>query len=277
MRPVHLLLTLALAVSPVAAQRKHARPAATGVPDYASPAKLNRSRAVFVGVGDAVMPYVLNGDGAVSKIRLINMEPRPVDFQLFFVGDDGSAATVELKDLTKVSKLSATIPANGATTIETSGRATNGNDQVVWAFFDASKARIATTLSVELNDGGFFNGSSYPASNVLENIARAPYDNSPGSDSGVNIVNLDPDRSVPLAITVRDIDGNTLYTGTKTVSSLGATDFYPADVTDTTKNARGSIEVSVAAGFTGGVAINGIRFFDKGGIDLFPGFAMPLQ
>ncbi|MBI4910732.1 MAG: hypothetical protein HY820_44370 [Acidobacteria bacterium] len=271
MRPVHLLLAITMAVLPASAARRHSRPAQKDGANFAA-SKHTRQRNIYVGVGDAFMPYILNGEGAVTKIRFLNMENEPVEFDFFFVGDDGFANSVELKDLTKVSSIRATIPANGATTIETSGR---GDDQVSWAFFDAGKSKIATTVSVELNDGGFINGSSYPASNVLERVVRVPFDNTTGSDSGINFVNLDDVEAV-LTVTVRDIDGNQIYLGTIRVPDLGAGDFYPIDVTDQAEGIRGSIEVAIPSNSIGGVAVNGIRFFDKGGIDLYPGFAMPL-
>ena len=270
MRPLYLILAFALAVFPAAAQRRFARPQRSEAPNTAA-AKQTRNRNIFVGVGDAFMPYILNGEGAVTKIRLLNMETRPVSFTLYFVGDDGGPSNVELKDLTKVSKIDANIPASGSTTIETSGR---GKDQVLWAFFDADDARIGATVSVELNDGGFINGSSYPASNVLESLVRVPFDTTPGSDSGVNLVNLDVIDAV-VTVIVRDIDGNVLYSGTIELPALGATDFYPLDVTDKAAGIRGSVEVSIPFNSEGGVAVNGIRFFDKGGIDLYPGFALP--
>jgi hypothetical protein len=233
-------------------------------------AKSNLGRAALVTDGDFVMPFIANGDGLRTRIRLMNMENRDVDLELFFIDDDGFDAPVDLKDLGTVENLRLRIPARGVTTVETNAR---GDDQVVWSFFDAGTARIAATVSVEIEGEDGLLGASYPATHFEDYVTETFYDNTEGTETEISVINLDT-RDSAIRVVVRDAEGRRIHTSTRDIPGFGAAGFVPGDAVRAARGARGSVEFQQSGNSKAGVAVVAIQFFDSGAINIFPGFSI---
>lgn len=237
--------------------------------NQSSPVKGGRSRNLFVTNANAAMPFIFNGEGLWSRMRLVNLETRSVDFEVFFVNDNGSDASVDIKDIGVVASVKGTVQALGTATIDTSGA---GNDQIAWAFVDAGGALLTSTVSVEYLDGGFTYGASYAATNVLERKTIVPFDTTDGNDVEVSVVNLNS-NAMDINIIIRDGAGQQLASQTKTLDALGAFGFVPTDAVETAKNIRGTVEFSIDPNATGGLGVVNTQYFAKGGFNLFTGFS----
>ncbi|MBL8219219.1 MAG: hypothetical protein JNL62_08310 [Bryobacterales bacterium] len=233
-------------------------------------AKTNLGRAALVTDGDFVMPFIANGDGLRTRIRLLNMENKAVDLELFFIDDDGFDAPVDLRDLGTVENVRLRIPARGVTTVETNAR---GDDQVVWSFFDAGTNRIAAAVSVEIEGEDGLLGVSYPATHFEDYVTETFFDNTEGSETEISVINLDT-RDSTIRVIVRDVDGRQIHTSTRDVAGFGAAGFVPADAVRAARGARGSVEFQQSDSSKAGVAVVAVQFFDSGAINIFPGFSV---
>lgn len=233
-------------------------------------ARTSLARAVLVSDGDFIMPFIANGEGLRTRIRLLNMETEAVDLDLFFVDDDGFDTPVDLKDLGSVENVRLRIPARGVTTIETNAR---GDDYVVWGFFDAGNARVAATVSVEISGEDGLIGVSYPATHFEDFITATVFDNTEGSDTEVSVINLDTNGS-EIRVIVRDAGGRQIHTSTRNIPGFGAAGFVPADAASAAQGARGSVEFRQRDGSKAGVAVVAVQFYDSGAFNIFPGFAV---
>lgn len=238
--------------------------------DAARGAKTNLGRAALVTDGDFVMPFVANGDGLRTRIRMLNMENKAVDLELFFIDDDGFDAAIDLKDLGLKQSLQLRIPARGLTTVETSAR---GDDQVVWSFFDAGTNRIAATVSVEIEGQDGLLGVSYPATHFEDYVTETFFDNTEGSETEISVINLDT-RDSTIRVIVRDDEGRQIHTSTRDIAGFGAAGFVPADAVRAARGARGSVEFQQRDSSKAGVAVVALQFFDSGAINIFPGFSV---
>ncbi len=233
-------------------------------------ARTSMGRAALVTEGDFVMPFIANGEGLRTRIRLLNMENSDVDLDLFFIDDDGFDAPIDLKDRGTVDNVKLRIPARGVTTIETNAR---GDDQVVWSFFDAGNARIAATVSVEISGEDGLLGVSYPATHFEDYVTETFFDNTEGSETEISVINLDTGDS-SIRVIVRDADGRQIHTSTSDIPGFGAAGFVPADAVRTARGARGSVEFRQRDDSKAGVAVVALQFFDSGAINIFPGFSV---
>ncbi|MFN7932796.1 MAG: hypothetical protein U0R19_05680 [Bryobacteraceae bacterium] len=242
----------------------------TAKDDTARGAKTNLGRAALVTDGDFVMPFVANGDGLRTRIRMLNMENKAVDLELFFIDDDGFDAAMDLKDLGRKQSVKLRIPARGLTTVETTAR---GDDQVVWSFFDAGTNRIAATVSVEIEGQDGLLGVSYPATHFEDYVTETFFDNTDGSETEISVINLDT-RDSTIRVIVRDDEGRQIHSSTRDIAGFGAAGFVPADAVRAARGARGSVEFQQRDSSKAGVAVVALQFFDSGAINIFPGFSV---
>lgn len=232
--------------------------------------KIDRLRNVVISSGDVVMPFIVNADFLRTRIRLVNLEKKDVEFELLFVADDGGEASIDLKDRGLVDAVKGKLAPLGVTTLETTA---TGEETVVWAFFDANGANIAATVSVELEEDIGIYGASYSALHLLDPKVTTLFDNTEGHDTEISIVNLNTVEA-NVTLVVRDAEGRTLNTQTQKFGGLNAGGFAPADEVRASRGARGTVECSVDPASKAGVAAMAVQFFERGGITFFPGFAL---
>ena len=231
--------------------------------------QVSRQRATLVTSADVVLPFILNAEGITTRIRFVNMENQPAEFELFFVDDEGFEAEVDIKGRGTVSGIKATVAVGGGLTIETTG---TGDDQLVWAFFDAGRNKLGATVTIEVAEEQGTYGASYSAQFLGDTKIRASFDNTGGADSEVDIINVNTEDA-EVAITVRGEDGSAILSTTASLSALGAIGFVPAEEARGARNARGTVELSVPANSRGGLAVVVVQFFESGFLTLLPGFA----
>jgi hypothetical protein len=210
--------------------------------------KMEAARSVTVTVGDVVLPYIVDGGGRRTVIRLTNLETRDAAVDIFFIGDDGEPATVAITGGNIVGGLRGTIPALGMVTIQTQGVAEES--QISWSFFTAGDARVAATVTIDEKSGETWRGSSYPASSFIAKKVVAPFDHTEGSASHISLANVSTGEVVVTAI-VRAVDGKELFKEDITLAALNAIGYYPAAT-------------------RGGIGVLTTRFYEAGGLDNLP-------
>jgi hypothetical protein len=198
--------------------------------------KVDSARAVNVTVGDVVLPYIVDGGGYRTTIRLTNLETRDVTVEIFFIGDDGEPASVAISGR-KVGGLRGTIPALGMITVQTEGGAEES--QISWSFFSAGEARVAATVTIDGKSGETWRGSTYPASSFIAKKVIAPFDHADNSDSQISVANVSAGEVVVTAI-VRAFDGKELFKEDITLGPLNAIGYYPLDVVPDLAGRRGT-------------------------------------
>lgn len=228
-------------------------------------------RDTFITDSDVVFPFVVNADGLTTKLQLINFEAKEVEYEIFFVDDEGFPVRLPIRDRGNVSSFKARISNLGSTTIETTA---TGDLTIAWAFFDAGTNKVAGNAVLELDtEIGIF-GASYPSQYFGDKRVKAYFDNTRGDETDFSIVNIST-TDAQVAVTLRGEDGSSLRAETIAVPSLGVTNYTPADVAEGARNARGTIDLVYPAGQRGGVAVMGIHFFaNDGGLTFHPGFTI---
>jgi hypothetical protein len=230
--------------------------------------KLDASRAVAVSLADVVIPYIVDGGGRRTTIRLTNLENRAAEVEIFFIADDGTPATVALAGGRTAAALKGTIPALGMQVIVTEGALEEA--QIVWSFFNAQDARVAATVTIDEKSGDNWRGSTYPASSFVAKKSIAVFDHSDSSDSQISLVNVSTAEVVVTAI-IRGTDGKELFKEDVTMGSLNAIGYYPLDLVPELKGRRGTVEFTIPAATRGGIGVLNTRFYDAGGMDSLPG------
>jgi hypothetical protein len=227
-------------------------------------------RDTFITDSDVVFPFVVNADGLTTKIQLINFEAREVEYEIFFVDDEGFPVRLPIRDRGNVSSFKARLNNQGATTIETSG---TGDLTIAWAFFDAGTAKVAGNAMLELaTEQGTF-GASYVAQFLGDKRVRAYFDNREDADTDISIVNVST-NDARVNFTLRGEDGSSLLSDSFTVTSLGAANMTPSDLTARARGVRGTLDAIYPAGQRGGLAVVAIRFYPEGGLVFMPGFTI---
>jgi hypothetical protein len=229
-----------------------------------------RQRATLVTSADVVLPFVLNGEGITTRIRLVNMEDQPVELEMLFVDDFGVGAEVDIKGKGFVPTVKTTLAAGGSFTIETSG---TGDEQLVWAFFDAGRNNVGATATIEVAEEQGTYGASYSAQYLGDTRVLASFDNTNGADSEISIISTDVDEEVEVSIRLRKEDGSPILATTGSIPPLGAVGFVPADEDSGAENVRGSVEISIPSDSRGGLAVVVVQFFESGFLTLLPGFS----
>lgn len=226
-------------------------------------------RATLVTDGDTVLPFIVNRNGIVSKIRLINMETREVNTELFLVDDEGFDREIEFRGRGKVASVRAALPPLGALTLETTG---TGDAVLAWGFLDAGNNAVAISVSLELaSDAGTY-AVGYPAQYVNDKRVRVSYDNTGGVSTEINVINLNFEP-VQANVVVRGEDGASQYSGTERIPDSGAIGFAPAEVARQAQNARGTVEFTIPATTRFGIAAVAVQFFERGGVNILTGFS----
>lgn len=198
--------------------------------------------------GLSVIPHVVDGDGWKTIFTLSNLDTAPASFTLRFYADDGTPVMFPTASGTS-STITGTLPAGGATTIETSGTAvplTQG-----WAALDAPGIIGGTAIFRRIVSGQ----PNFESSEALDTDTRSryamPFDHLNGAATGFAMVNQTAATSSTISLVFRDETGTPLLTDSFTLVGLGHTAFtltqkYPALI-----GKRGTFEVS-----TSGVYIN---------------------
>jgi hypothetical protein len=196
-----------------------------------------------------VIPHVVDGDGWKTIFTLVNLDSAAASFTLRFYADNGTPIAFPTASGSS-STITGTLPAGGATTIETSGTAvplTQG-----WASLDAPGIIGGTAIFRRIVSGQ----PNYESSEALDFDTRShyamPFDHLNGAATGFAIVNQTAGTSGTITMIFRDESGAQLLPPqTFTLVGLGHTAFtltqqYPALI-----GKRGTFEVS-----TTGVYIN---------------------
>lgn len=247
------------------ALRRSGRPAPGGA------AKAFAGRSVTIIPGDAALPFLLDGGGYRSQIRLTNLDSREAAFELLFANDDGVATNVNLPDGSSVSNIKGTLPAFGVTTIITANTAAKA--AIFWGFLNAPDTKIAVIATLDEDFGGDYLGVSYPASNITAKRVVALYDNDV-AETQISLVNFNTEESTVTAI-IRDDQGTEVFKEEFKMAALTALGYFPTDALASTAGKRGTVEFSVPANNFGGVAALSSRFYDAGAFDNLPSVALP--
>ncbi|MBL8211565.1 MAG: hypothetical protein JNK87_12665 [Bryobacterales bacterium] len=228
-------------------------------------------RDTFITDSDIAFPFVVNGDGVATKLQLINFEAREVEYEIFFLDDEGFPIRLPIRDRGNVSSFKARISNLGSTTIETTA---TGDLTIAWAFFDAGTNKVAGNAVLELGtELGIF-AASYPAQFFGDKRVKAYFDNTRDNETDFSIVNIST-SDAEVAVTLRGEDGSSMKAETIRITSLGVANYTPADASHAARGARGTIDISYPAGQRGGVAVLGIQFYSgDGGLVFHPGFTI---
>jgi hypothetical protein len=212
-------------------------------------------REVVVFVGDRVIPQFVDGAGWKTSISLVNLESRPVTFQVLFFQSDGRDLIVPVEGQGPVRGMNVSLAAAGSVTFETAG--TSGTLSQGWAL-----------ISQSLNDtvGGFaiFRQRAsgrpdfeavVPIVSQFDNHFVLLFDNT-AFTTATAIANPTP-QSVVIPLSIRNEAGQVIDTRTIALGPYGHTAFTLPDRWASTIGRRGAIEF-LTSGF--GVGALGLRF-----------------
>jgi hypothetical protein len=214
--------------------------------------------------GGTLSHLAVGGDWETS-FTLVNTGSSQANATLSFYGDAGAPLPLPLTvngTTTTVTSTTQSLPANGSVVIKAAGGSlvagsalltTTGNVSG-FAVFRFKSQNQEAVVPLELRD---------PSAFVL------PFDNTGNLDTGVAVANLSS-QPAAIPITIRDQDGNQLYTGAVNLNARGHDSFMltAADRFPNSKGRRGVVEFGKPNG--GKISILGLRVFNGSAITTIP-------
>ena len=212
-----------------------------------------------------VIPQFVNGGGWSTTLFLTNVSSVSESLTVSFFGESGSARQVPLLGSGTVSSQATTLVPGQTVIYETTG---TGVLDVGWA-----SVTLGTTNNRITGFAIFrYRTAGAPDSEAIVNFGNTSdqslvmlYDQLSGSTTGLALVNPGA-ATVTLSVTIRDVFGATIGTGTITLPPFSHQASFISERYPITANKRGSVLIVGTAGFS----ILGLRFNPSGTFTSFP-------
>lgn len=162
-------------------------------------------------------PRLLSGDGWQSTIVLMDLGATPISFRQSFLGNDGTAASLNVHvdgsntDLT-ASALQGTVGANGSVSYQLTS--SSSSLQEAWSLltFEGASNQLSgyATLRHVAAGGGFNFEVTLPLNGMQDSSSRLPFDNSNGSQTQLTLVNPASNLSAQVSLTYFNTQGQAI-------------------------------------------------------------------
>jgi hypothetical protein len=218
-----------------------------------------------VGFDDQIIPQVVDGGGWQTTIRLANLAPGAVHYQLLFFADDGSALSLPLTGIGTFSAVTGVIAPGGTATIRTLGE---GSSTVQgWVQLDMDGLIGGFAVVSQRAPGGRTEQASIPISSRFSADFAIAFDNTGPLTTAVALVNPSAFEAANVTVLLRDETGVEFARDTFTLQPLAHSADTLAHAYPMTVGRRGMAEFVTFATQLSGV---GLLFDANGGFSYCP-------
>ncbi len=225
----------------------------------------DNTRQFKVGFDDQIVPQVVDGGGWQTTIRLANLAPGAVRYQLLFFADDGSALSLPFAGIGTFSAVNGVIAPGGTATIRTLGE---GSRTVQgWAQLDMDGLIGGFAVVSQKVPGRPAEQASIPISSRFSTDFAIAFDNTGSLITSVALVNPSPLVAAVVTVFLRDESGVELARDTLTLPPLSHSADTLPHAYPITAGRRGMAEFFTFAPQLSGV---GLLFDGNGGFTYSP-------
>ena len=222
---------------------------------------------------DQIVPLVYDGNGWTTLFMIANLDNKTIVVQTFFSANDGSDLPLPVVGIGRTNSVEVTLPPGANYSFVTSG--VDANRTTGYAYVTAKNGSdlfggyaSVRNQSANLPDLEF----TVPLTPIDENFFTLAFDNVGGYSTYAMLINSSNKNNASVRVSVQDIDGNVVATGTISIDPYGRyafnlADFYPVD------GRVGNVYFSAGGGQF--VAGSGLRVGPNQSFNLIPVLSLP--